>query len=237
MLFLHERGYKLVLTLLFISNFTNGFVNVPFKNREIVRHNVFHLSDKEKETSSRELTSAFTTQIQDAVAPLQNILDDVSDGWVLSYADLSPETESTPIGQAFLATNIAYAAVGLYLGANGDLLLGPLVEVCSVASFIYHYTQLQTSNNRSVIADKSVRLALLVDYVFALTSIFVGTIYLIMDQTLPPIEGFVSAGLGIACLLLCWVWEYGLPYIILHSLWHLLSAYAGFVVGNSHLAS
>jgi hypothetical protein len=83
--------------------------------------------------------------------------------------------------------------------------------------------------------DSSVRLALLVDYICACTAIFVGLVYLATDHQMPPVEGIVSGAAGIGCLLLCWVWEYGLPYIVLHSFWHLFSAYTAFIVGNTHL--
>jgi len=46
----------------------------------------------------------------------------------------------------------------------------------------------------------------------------------------------IFSGLGaIVCLSLCWVWEYGLPYILWHSLWHILSAYTAYLVGQVHL--
>ena len=157
---------------------------------------------------------------------------DATDGWALGYADLSPESESTPIGQAFLASNIAYALAGLFLSIQGETILGFLLEVVSIGSFVYHYTQLQASSAR----DNNVRLALFIDYTLAFTSIFVGLAYLIMDQHLPPVEGLVSGGIGVACLLACWVWEQGLPYIILHSLWHFFSAYCGYIVGSTHLS-
>lgn len=172
---------------------------------------------------------------KDALAPAAQVLDDATDGWALFYADLSPENETTSVGRAFLATNIAYALVGLLLTIQGDVILGLLTEVVSVASFIYHYTQLQASGMRT--PDATVRVALMVDYIFAFTSIFVGLIYLVSDQQLPPIEGFVSAFAGLSCLFACWIYEKGYPYILLHSFWHLFSAYAAYVVGVSHLAA
>ena len=172
---------------------------------------------------------------KDALAPAAQALDDATDGWALFYADLSPEDETSRVGQAFLATNIAYAVVGLLLSIQGDVILGLLTEIVSVASFIYHYTQLQASAMRT--QDDIVRTALMVDYIFAFTSIFVGLIYLVTDQQLPPIEGFISAAAGLACLFSCWFYEKGYPYIVLHSFWHLFSAYSAYVIGISHLAA
>jgi len=54
--------------------------------------------------------------------------------------------------------------------------------------------------------------------------------------SLPP-EAYVSAAGAVLCLSLCWVWEFGYPYIFWHSLWHLLSAYTGYVAGVEHLSN
>jgi hypothetical protein len=174
-------------------------------------------------------------QAQSALAPAADVLQEKTDGWALSYADLTPESEQTPIGQAFLTTNIAYAMGGAFLGAQGESLLAFMLELVSVASFAYHYTQLAAPYNRT--QESTVQLALMVDYIFAFTSIFLGLIYLLSDQTLPPIEGIASSTIGIACLLACWKWEKGMPYIYLHSLWHIFSAISAYIVGTSHLAA
>ena len=177
----------------------------------------------------------FLMVARDKLSPVAQVIDDATDGWALNYANLSPESETTPIGQAFLATNLAYASAGFLLSVQGDATLGLLTEVVSVASFVYHYTQLQASTMAA--QDATVRTALMVDYICAFTSIFVGLVYLVIDQQLPPLEGFVSAGAGLACLFACWVWERGMPYIVLHSMWHLFSAYAAYSVGTTHLAA
>ena len=192
----------------------------------------FRKGDSSNGTDRR--LSLAVSKAQDALSPAAQAIDDATDGWALSYADLSPETESSPIGQAFLATNLAYALVGFFLGMRGDILYGFLVEIVSIASFGYHYTQLQASSNRE--KDSNVRLALMIDYFLALSAIFVGIGYTIMDQQLPPLEGIASGGIGVGFLLACWVWEEGLTYIILHGLWHFFSAYCGYVVGIAHQA-
>lgn len=171
-------------------------------------------------------------QIETALAPAAEFLDTASDGWALSYADLSPNSERTLPGQVFLATNIAYTAVGLFLSLQGEVLLGFFTEICSAASFCYHYAQLQVGVGRT--QDSTVRLALLVDYILAITSILIGLFYLVFDRAVPPPEGIASAILGIVCLFSCWVWEKGLPYIILHGLWHLFSAASAYYIGIAH---
>ncbi|KAG7371099.1 hypothetical protein IV203_019669 [Nitzschia inconspicua] len=170
--------------------------------------------------------------LSSTLAPVAAFLDDNTNGWALSYADLRPESEQTAIGRSFLATNIAYAVVGLLLSAQGEIVLGFMTEVVSVASFCYHYTQLQQPYNRT--DDATVKLALLVDYVLAVSSIFIGLLYLVEDQTLPSPDVLASSGIGIGCLLACWVWEKGYPYIIFHSLWHFFSAASAYSIGISH---
>jgi hypothetical protein len=182
--------------------------------------------------SSDGRISMILFQAQKVLDPLSETVDDATNGWALNFADLSPESVSTPLGVAFLATNIAYAMAGLYLTIQGDVLLGTLLEIVSVASFTYHYTQLQAAQNLS---NRTVRTALLIDYIFALSSIVLGLIYVVMDQQLPPIEGLISGVISFGFLFACWSWEQGVPYIVLHSLWHFASAYTGYIVGTSHL--
>lgn len=170
----------------------------------------------------------------DDMGPLSTIaekLDDVTGDWALSYADLSPTTPKTPVGVAFLATNACYAFAGLALGIRGDFLLGGLTEVAGAVSFWYHYSQLEFGKDRS-----EVRLALLVDYFTAGSALITGGAY--MSQigiTAVPIEALEVGGLSIVCLGLCWVWEFGYPYLFWHSLWHILSALTGYMVGQAHL--
>ncbi|CAB9519863.1 expressed unknown protein [Seminavis robusta] len=185
------------------------------------------------ETAEVSLSSFFsdvtrTESIEDFVAPISDVLDDTTGGWALSYANLEPETESTPIGISFLATNIAYGLAGSLLVAQGNTFLGALTELACIASFGYHYSQLKFGQEGSRI----VRLALLVDYFFALSAIAVGSVQLIFAHSIPP-EIFVSGAAAIVSLGLCWVWEEGITYIFLHSLWHLFSAYTGYMIGST----
>jgi hypothetical protein len=170
--------------------------------------------------------------LSSALAPVAEILENTTDGWALRYADLRPESEDTVIGRSFLATNVAYAAVGFLLSSQGEFVLGIMTELVSVASFCYHYTQLQQPYNRTDVT--TVKLALTVDYLLAVSSILVGLVYLVMDQTLPPLEVVATSTLGIGCLLACWIWEKGYPYIVLHSLWHIFSAATAYSIGVSH---
>jgi hypothetical protein len=64
---------------------------------------------------------------------------------------------------------------GLFLTLLGDPLFGFLVEVTSIASFLYHYGQLHSNGVDNL---PIVRLSLLFDYACALFSIGVGLVYL-----------------------------------------------------------
>ena len=167
-----------------------------------------------------------------ALLPIAEAVDEATGGWGLSYADLHPATPRTTVGQAFLATNFFYAAAGLWLGFKGDWFYGGLTELAGIVSFTYHYVQLDFGKNRS-----EVRLALLIDYFCAGSALITGGVYMVLGGiTTVPIDAIVAGGGAVLCLSLCWVWEFGYPYIFWHSLWHILSAYTGFLVGQDHLS-
>lgn len=190
------------------------------------------LSNPLGQSSGGSLT-AVLSQAGEVIRPVADALDGATDGYALSYADLSPETPQTPAGQAFLASNLAYAAAGLFLSLKGDITLGLLTEFCSVASFIYHYTQLDLESKND-----TVRFALFIDYVLAFTSIFVGLGYIFMDGQLPPLDGLISAAVAVAFFFLgLTICAEGLAYVAVHSLWHVFSAYCAYLVGNIHLTN
>jgi hypothetical protein len=162
--------------------------------------------------------------------PVTTALEETDIGWVLSYADLSPETEDTLTGQAFLATNVAYTIMGLLLQVTAkDAWLGTLTELASAASFAYHYNQLAHPREIGL-----VRLTLMVDYVIAIACLGTSFYYLVSDPTAVPIAGYISCALAVIFLGLSWVWEAGVPYCFNHGLWHLFGAYGGYLIGQAH---
>lgn len=163
--------------------------------------------------------------------PIAQKIDEATGDWALSYADLHPSTPKSIEGQLFLATNALYAIVGIYLGARGDFFFGALTELAGIVSFWYHFTQLELGKDRM-----EVRLALLTDYFTAGVALITGVVYCFqMGITAVPFDALVSGLLSAICLSLCWVWEFGIPYIFWHSLWHIFSAYTGFLIGQAHL--
>ena len=165
--------------------------------------------------------------------PIAEKLDAATGDWALSYADLSPATPKTPAGISFLLTNVCYAIAGIVLITQGDFFYGGLVELAGAVSFWYHYSQLEFGKNRA-----EVRLALLTDYFTAGSALITGGFYMVeMGITSVPIDALVVGGSSIVALSLCWVWEFGYPYLILHSIWHILSAYTGYLIGQAHMNS
>lgn len=193
--------------------------------------------DDDDEQSSLTLQIALELQATKVVGglllPLAQVLEDVTGGWALTYADLAPETHKTPVGVGFLATNMAYTICGLLLVQSGNVLLGVLTELASVASFAYHFTQLKLGKNQPI-----VRVALLVDYVVAAATLLAALVYILqVGVQNVPLDGIIASVLAVVFLFLSWVWEEGLPYVINHGMWHLLGAYGGFIIGQAQYSS
>lgn len=189
------------------------------------------------DNSGEDVESLLTEASQEQLSILRAI--ETYEGWGLSYADLSPNDDSTAVGRAFLATNLGYAVVGLLLTIKGDLLLGGLTEVAGIVSYWYHFRQLRYGRDQP----KLVKLALFVDYLTAGSALLTGVIYMVQmslslgyEVAFATLENVLaSAAASLVCLGLCWVWEFGIPYIFLHSLWHIFSAYTAYLLGQSHL--
>jgi hypothetical protein len=178
---------------------------------------------------------------QSFAEPLQQVLDECTGGWALNYADLTPESPDTAIGRGFLLTNVFYLVAGLLLTYQGDPTLGFFTDLAAIASFNYHYTQLRATSQKEGIKDL-VRLSLFLDYMAASISILTAVVYVVSaslqlepDQ-LTMVEQSVAVGMvGLLFLVLSWKYEYGRPYIVFHSLWHLGSAVSGYLIGAAHL--
>lgn len=189
----------------------------------------------EKGSKANDKTTSFkddrTYDNMGLLRPIAEALDSVTGEWALSYADLSPATPKTPVGISFLLTNVCYAIAGIRLITQGDLFYGALVEIAGIVSFWYHFSQLEYGKERS-----EVRLALLTDYFTAGSALITGGFYIAqIGITSVPLDALVVGAGAIVALALCWVWEFGYPYILLHSIWHILSAYTGYLIGQAHI--
>lgn len=191
------------------------------------------LQSLQKDIAEKYKPSRTYSTFPPILLPLASTLDDLSGEWALSYADLYPSTPRTIEGRAFLATNAAYALSGLILGIQGDWFFAGLTEMAGVVSFWYHFSQLEFGKER-----EEVRLALLTDYLTAGAALVTGGFYM-ADLGIQgvPVQALFSGAAAIVCLSLCWVWEFGYPYLFWHSLWHLLSAYTGYLVGQAHVGT
>jgi hypothetical protein len=168
----------------------------------------------------------------------------VAGEWALAYADLSPETASTPAGKGFLSTNIAYLVSGTALYMDGDYALGSLTLISGFVSFWYHFEQLQSTIKTS----NGVQVALLVDYSVALTTIGFGLAYVFeIGLSNMPTLAIICCGEAFVFLFAGWFPPFGVPafrpkwagsgapYIFVHSSWHLLSATTLYFIGEAHL--
>jgi hypothetical protein len=86
-----------------------------------------------------------------------------------------------------------------------------------------------------------VRVALLTDYITAFLAInitFIEVVQLCINVLISadgghfPITPILFGLTGLFCLFGSWKYDYELPYVILHGLWHVFSAGAAFSVGN-----
>lgn len=170
------------------------------------------------------------------LAPLAKIVDKKTGKWTLSYADTGPYTDKNAIGLLFLFTNLLYFAVGVNLYATENYLTSVTIESAGLASFYYHWCQIHYGPGKD-----EVRVALLTDYIFAFLAVNITFIEIVLlcinvfssgDGTSFPVTPIVYGLTGLLCLFGSWKYDYELPYVILHGLWHVFSAGAAFSVGN-----
>ncbi|KAI2512802.1 hypothetical protein MHU86_1590 [Fragilaria crotonensis] len=186
-------------------------------------------SDSTLLSSSSSSSPSFGVALSTIFLPAAKVLNDATGGYALTYADCSPENETTLIGRAFLATNLAYTLMGLVCLFYGDVWFGAISEAASVASFMYHYNQLSNPKDAAV-----VRLVLTIDYLIAFCCLGTALFYVLTDPMAVPFEGYVACALSVLFLGLSWIWEAGAAYCILHGMWHLLGAYGGYLIGQAH---
>ena len=203
------------------------------QQKRTLRTPLFAFEDRDETGNVLNDNDGRTYDNMGILTPLAEKLDSVTGDWALSYADLSPATPKTPAGISFLLTNVCYALVGISIFSKGDLFYGSLVEIAGVVSFWYHYSQLEYGQNRS-----EVRLALLTDYFTAGAALITGGVYMVQLGLMGiPMDTLIVATGSIVALSLCWVWEFGYPYLVLHSIWHILSSYTGYLIGKAHIES
>lgn len=156
----------------------------------------------------------------------------------LSYADLAPYTEKDFIGLLFLATNIFFYFAGLVIYTEYvnsldidlpnnsipifQLIYSSILDIAGIVSSAYHFTQLRYGQKSDIV----VRI-LIVDYIVASLAISTFLFDLFSHSALDNFpQAILLAFCAIISLLLSWIYEYGLPYIVFHGLWHILSAFA-----------
>jgi hypothetical protein len=170
--------------------------------------------------------------------PFAEAVDGTTNGWALEYADLRPFDDKTWLGLLFLATNGAYFWAGIDLYVNSaHPLQSFIIESAGIVSFWYHYGQLKFGPGKDF-----VRISLVTDYIFAGVAIAITFLEMILffndiaasgaDFSSLSINFLVYGLVGVACLFGSWIWAFGVPYIILHGLWHILSGLCSAELGS-----
>ena len=116
---------------------------------------------------------------------------------------------------------------------GGDPLLGALTECAGAASVGYHYAQLKLGGEPQ---RPLVQLAMLVDYAFALPTLVGGLFYAIHLGDALPASALVCSALAFAALVGGWLFESPRSYMLLHGLWHVLGAAAGWELSRALVA-
>ena len=155
--------------------------------------------------------------------------------YVWSITDTRPYSPRTLVGSLFLATNIGFVITSIYFFRVQDpyaSLTAVLTDIAAVASFVYHYRQLDLG------PDIRVRAVLAIDYVVAISTIVCSLPYfwkIILEYGASnELEVSLSIFLGTASLIFFLIGgvSSGLQYITYHSMWHILSAASASLIGS-----
>ena len=160
---------------------------------------------------------------------IEFIDDKYANGFILSYANTTGFNYTEPIGALFLLTNVAYFISGVSFLQNNPspsvfYYNSYVIELAGLLSVNYHYNQLVRGPNQ-----RQVKVALLLDYMSAITAILMVTIEIIHQSVYSshiPIESIQWTLVASSCLIASWVRFDGLGYIFWHGLWHLFSSAA-----------
>lgn len=228
----------------FLSVSRNSLINADFLHR-IRRHNTNSGSCKK---FSKPLESiAEDDEFSDSPSILKGFLRyfETNAKWALTYADLTPYSEKDIIGFLFLSTNLLYFIAGLQLyfdstrlfafgennGGEFVAIFSVIIDIAGLLSSSYHYFQLKCGPSSSKVIK-----ALLLDYALAFLAVMIFVVDLfVYHNALENPSAFLLAISSIMCLLASWKYEYGVPYMVLHGMWHILSALAVIKLHNYYV--
>ena len=140
---------------------------------------------------------------------------------------MRPLTDADLESRLFIGTNAAFVVAGSALAANGNAGLGVLLDLASVGSVGYHWSQCALGGTNRPL----VQLAMLVDYAFALPSAALGTVCALSLGSELPMSVVACAVAALASLAGGWLdvaEENPRVYMLFHGLWHIFSAAAGY---------
>ena len=169
------------------------------------------------------------SRLNDWMTGVTNKLQSSRYRWLLQYADLRPYSDKNALGILFLLTNVFYEYVGQFILTSAKYspeqwLYSGTLQVAGIVSSYYHWAQLHYGPDRDVVYR-----ALLVDYVVASFTIVLFSFRLLQlyaSTGVLPVVSLALGGLAVISLLLSWKYEFQLPYIVFHGLWHVLSAFS-----------
>jgi len=220
-----------ILMLSYLNIFTcysynYKFVNTYSKQKGLL--NINNLKDKKSDIMNEGIRTINSTVLKITT------FDKIS--WAFNITDTRPYKPESPIGVAFLITNLGYLFSSFKFWDSPTLsanLFASLVDFAGVISFIYHYTQLQYGTERY-----EVKLALFVDYLTALitvgSSLVIIASFAISGYILDPhiILSIKLGSLSLLLLFISWI-QYGINYLFFHGLWHVVSSFAVDQIGQA----
>ena len=178
---------------------------------------------------SREATAA---AVRTVLRPVRRTRRGLPSGrYLLEYADVRPYDERSAECQLFLATNVAFFAVGGCV-AGGEPLLALQLELAGVCSVWYHLNQCSYGGTRHPL----VQLAMLVDYAFAVPAALRALVLAAELGDAVPDSALALAVAAVAALVAGWVWDGPRSYMVVHGMWHVFGAIAAYQIAMVHAA-
>lgn len=178
-----------------------------------------------------DVNGAYDRKDWGIAASTVRFLNETTNGWLLEYADLRPHDPTSIIGKSFLATNVLYVAAGTINIFREDYLFGLIILTAGILSSVYHYLQLHLGPKQL-----EVEKILVCDNIVALLAVITTVSKLILYAHSSQLIPWEPLSIGLLSLVFfgagCWKYNFGMPYIVVHSLWHILSGLFVISVGN-----
>ena len=167
------------------------------------------------------------------VVALQRQFDRYTAGFGLHYVDCGSYTAHTLAGRAFLMTNVPFLFAGSRLASAGQIGMGLSIALAGLLSHSYHARQLRYAGvePEETAEGAEVRLAMMCDYGGALTAAVAGMATIAKRGGIALLRANPMLPLTVTAANACFVGGCGpleaRAYLIVHGMWHLFAASAG----------